>query len=196
MSQPSTTPPKKSLDIIVKLALGVFVGAFALIWGGMFLTRPDRSIPPFSIGSQEGEVVAAHVPPWTTDQQIETLLARFRKVGRQTHDFAKMKIQPTTPGDKAGRYRRIVVYVFASDGWTEPEMLHKYLAGDPEVAANFAKAVRGSYRLDDQEEEGRLGPIAGPGGERSAARLLFKGRVTDPLPADAGGEPGLSLSPL
>jgi hypothetical protein len=196
MPDTAATPPRKSLDIVVKLGLGVLVGAFALIWGGMFLTRPDRSIPPFSIGSQEGEVVAAHVPPWTTDQQIETLLARFRKVGHQTHDFAKMKIRPTTPGDKAGRYRRIVVYVFASDGWAEPEMLHKFLAGDPDVRMNFAKAVRGTYRLDDQNEEGWLGPIALFGEAAPTTRLLFKGRVTDPLPQNAEGEPGLSLSPL
>ena len=41
---------KKKLDTVVKMGLGVFIGAFALIWGGMFLTRPDRSIPPYSIG--------------------------------------------------------------------------------------------------------------------------------------------------
>ena len=194
---PTTDKPKKPpLDIVVRLALGVFVGAFALIWGGMYLTRPDRSIPPFSIGSQAGEVVAAHVPPWTTERQIETLLNRFRRVGHQTHDFAKMKIQPTTPGDKDRRYRRMTLYLFTSDGWTEPDMLNKFLAGDPEVRANFAKAVRGYYRLDDQEEEGRLGPMPGSGAETPPMRLLFKGRVTDPLPTDAEGEPGLSLSPL
>ena len=45
---------KKQLDTVVKLALGVFFGFFILIGIGMFLTRPDRSIPPYSIGSQEG----------------------------------------------------------------------------------------------------------------------------------------------
>jgi hypothetical protein len=107
-----------------------------------------------------------------------------------------MKIQPTTPGDKAGRYRRIVVYVFANDGWAESGTLHKFLAGDPEVAANFSKAVRGTYRLDDQEEEGWLGPVSLSGGAAPATRLLFKGRVTDPLPLGVEEEPGLSLSPL
>ena len=33
---------KKKLDTVVKMGLGVFIGAFTLIWGGMFLTRPDR----------------------------------------------------------------------------------------------------------------------------------------------------------
>ena len=62
---------KKKLDAMVKFGLGVFVGSFLLIWGGMFLTRPDRSIPPYSIGSQEGTLVAMHVPPWTTEAGIE-----------------------------------------------------------------------------------------------------------------------------
>ncbi|HET9866814.1 MAG TPA: hypothetical protein VFQ06_05950 [Nitrospira sp.] len=43
---PPLSPPKKSLDTVVKLALMVFFGSFALIWGGMYLSRPDRSIPP------------------------------------------------------------------------------------------------------------------------------------------------------
>jgi hypothetical protein len=82
---PSSTSPagpkaKKPLDTVVKLALTVFVGSFALIWGGMYLSRPDRSIPPYSVGSQNGHLVATHVPPGTTDHQIETLLNRFRKV--------------------------------------------------------------------------------------------------------------------
>ncbi|MBM4123819.1 MAG: hypothetical protein FJ246_02500, partial [Nitrospira sp.] len=88
-------PQKKKLDTLVKLALGVFFSSFALIWGGMFLSRPDRSIPPYSIGSQKGTTVAVHVPAWTSDTAIEVLIERFRKVGRETRDFGKMKIQPT-----------------------------------------------------------------------------------------------------
>ena len=91
--------PKKPLDMVVKLALGVLVMSFTLIWGGMYLSRPDRTIPPYSVGSQVGHIVAMHVPRDTTDQGVETLLKRFRKVGRKTHHFAAMKIQPTTPGD-------------------------------------------------------------------------------------------------
>lgn len=94
--------PKKKLDVLVKLALGVLCTSFALIWSGMFLSRPDRSIPPYSIGSQEGTAVAIHVPGWTSDPEIETLIERFRKVGRETHDFGKMKVRPTTPG-RSGR---------------------------------------------------------------------------------------------
>ena len=84
----STSPPagatagtrtKRPLDTVVKMALGVLFGSFALIWGGMFLSRPDRSIPPYSIGSQERTLVAVHVPSWTSDTEIETLIGRFRK---------------------------------------------------------------------------------------------------------------------
>jgi hypothetical protein len=188
--------PKKRLDTVVKLALGVLVMSFTMIWGGMYLSRPDRTIPPYSVGSQVGHIVATHVPHDTTDQGVETLVKRFRKVGRQTHHFAKMKVQPTTPGDPSGWYRKIVVYVFADDGWAEPEMLNKYLAGDASAVKNYEKEMRGYYRLQDQEEEGGLGPIPKAGGEVSdATRILFKGLVTDPVPAELEAE-DFSISPM
>ena len=199
---PFSTPPagptaKKPLDTVVKLALAVFVGSFVLIWGGMYLSRPDRSIPPYSVGSQNGHLVATHVPPGTTDQQIETLLNRFRKVGHQTHDFGPMKIRPTTPDDAGSRYRRMLVYVFDDDGWTDPEVLAKYVAGVATVAKEFDKSVRGYYRLQDEEEEGGVGPLPKAGELSAATRVLFKGRVTDPLPVEAESpEKDNSISPL
>jgi hypothetical protein len=188
-SEATTTPPvKRRLDVVVKLGLGVFIGSFLLIWGGMFLTRPDRSIPPYSIGSQQGTVVAVHVPAWTSDGAIETLIQRFRRVGKEGRDFGRMKIQPTTPEDPRGRYRRIQIYIFTLDTWTEPEMLRRYLAAETSSSANrelregFEKAVRGYYRLDDSEEEGRIGPIL-QGAESPAnaahSRVLFRGPVTN-----------------
>jgi hypothetical protein len=197
-SSPTLRPgskPKKPLDTVVKLALGVVVMSFTLIWGGMYLTRPDRTIPPYSVGSQVGHIVAAHVPHDTTDLGVETLVKRFRKVGRQTHHFAKMKIQPTTPGDPNGWYRKVVVYVFDDDGWAEPEMLTKYLAGDAEVVGQYEKVMRGYYRLHDQEEEGGLGPIPKTEPASDATRILFKGRVTDPVPAELEPE-DFSISPM
>jgi hypothetical protein len=181
-------PPKKKLDTVVKLALGVFFSAFALIWGGMYLSRPDRSIPPYSVGSQEGTMVAIHVPGWTSDSAIQTLIERFRKVGRESHDFGKMKIRPTTPDDPAGRYRRIAVYIFTHDSWAEPEILQRYAAGDPALKDAFENAVRGYYRLEDSEEEGRIGPILkGKDTAATAAysRVLFKGKLeATPVPPD------------
>ncbi|MGQ0666670.1 MAG: hypothetical protein ACT4O4_06515 [Nitrospiraceae bacterium] len=194
---PAGSESKKPLDIVVKLALGVFVGSFALIWGGMYLSRPDRSIPPYSVGSQLGPIVATHVPHETTDERIESLLRRFRKVGREQHDFGFMKIHPTTPGDAGGRYRRIVIYVFDDDAWTDPAMLAKYVAGDAIVVTKFEKAVRGYYRLQDQEEEGGIGPLPKSDDASSATRVLFKGRVTDPLLVDEEpAEKDISISPL
>jgi hypothetical protein len=187
--------PKKRLDMVVKLALGVLVMSFTLIWGGMYLSRPDRSIPPYSVGSQVGHIVAMHVPHDTTDQGVETLVKRFRKVGRQTHHFAKMKVQPTTPGDPGGWYRKIVVYVFDDYGWAEPEMLNKYLAGDTEVVKKYEKAMRGYYRLQDQEEEGGLGPMPKTQEASDATSILFKGLVTDPVPAELEYE-DFSISPM
>jgi hypothetical protein len=186
----------QKLDTVVKLGLAVFVGSFMLIWGGMYLTRPDRSIPPYSIGSQEGTAVAMHVPLWTSDTEIETLLHRIQKIAREGRDFGRMKIQPTTPTDKAGRYQRMTIYIFAHDSWAEQETLHRYLvakaSGNPAEQAfstEFEKTVRGYYRLDEKTEEGRLGRIyeALSGQESVAtaahARLLFKGPV---ISADVG----------
>ncbi|MDP9132553.1 MAG: hypothetical protein M3M98_05395 [Nitrospirota bacterium] len=186
----STPPPagaaagtrtKRPLDTVVKMALGVLFGSFALIWGGMFLSRPDRSIPPYSIGSQERTLVAVHVPSWTSDTEIETLIERFRKTGGESRNFGAMKIHPTTPDDPQGRYQHIAIYIFAEEGWTEPEVLHQYVTGQgAAVRERFERSVRGFYRLDGQEEEGRLGPILGSQDSAATAaysRQLFKGSV-------------------
>lgn len=178
----SAPKPKKPLDTVVKMALGVFVGSSALIWGGMYLSRPDRSIPPYSIGSQEGDSVAVHVPSWTSDAEIEALIERFRKVGRETRNFGPMKIRPTTPDDPHGRYRRITIYVFSHKDWAEADILHKFVTGEDQSVQNgFEKALRGLYRLDEREAEGRIGPLLK--GKDSAAtaaysRQLFKEMVT------------------
>lgn len=195
--QAPSPSPKKPLDIVVKMALGVLIGGFALIWGGMYLSRPDRSIPPFSVGSQSGEVVMTHVPGGTTDEQIATLLNRFRKLGRQPDGLAATKkIRPTTPGNPAGRYSRVMLYVFDNADWTEPEVLTRFLAGDPLVAADIEKAMRGYYRLWGEVEEGGVGPVPKAGEYDSTARVLFKGRVTDPLPVETEPEKDTSISPL
>jgi hypothetical protein len=125
--------------------------------------------------------VAVHVPSWTSDTEIETLIERFRKVGAETRNFGSMKIQPTTLDDPRGRYQHIAIYIFTDEGWTEPEVLHRYVTGeDSKVRDGFEGSVRGFYRLDEQEEEGRIGPV--PRGKDSAAtaafsRQLFKGTV-------------------
>ena len=128
------------------------------------------------------------VPAGTEDDQVEKLVKRFRKVGHQTRDFGPMKIYPTTPGDPGGRYRHIVIYVFDDHRRTDPEVLAKYLAGDATVMRDYEGAMRGYYRLRDQEEEGGLGPIPKNDQISSNTQVLFKGRVTDPLPVE--GEPG------
>jgi len=88
-----------------------------------------------------------------------------------------------------------VVYVFDDDGWAEPEMLKKYVAGDAAVVKNYEKAMRGYYRLQDQEEEGGLGPIPKAEQVSDATRILFKGRVTDSVPAELESE-YFSISPM
>jgi hypothetical protein len=86
--------------------------------------------------------------------------------------------------------------VFDDDGWTDPEMLAKYLSGEEKIVKEFEHSVRGYYRLHDQEEEGGIGPVPKGGDAPGTTRVLFKGRVTDPLPADEEPEQGISISPL
>ncbi|GBL40007.1 hypothetical protein EMGBD2_12650 [Nitrospirota bacterium] len=191
---PSGSQAKKPLDTVVKLAISVFVGSFALIWGGMYLSRPDRSIPPYSIGSQEETSVAIHVPSWTSDGEIETLIERFRKVGHETRNFGPMKVRPTTPDDPTERYRLLTIYIFSLDAWAEPAMLHQYLAAeDRDVRDGVRKALRGLYRLTESEEEGRIGPLL-DGPETAAtqiyARQLFKGPLS--LPSVRAVEPTIA----
>ena len=190
----SGSQAKKPLDTVVKLAISVLVGSFALIWGGMYLSRPDRSIPPYSIGSQEETSVAIHVPPWTSDGEIETLIERFRKVGHETRNFGPMKVRPTTPDDPTERYRLLTIYIFSLDAWAEPAMLHQYLAAeDRDVRDGVRKALRGLYRLTESEEEGRIGPLL-DGPETAAtqiyARQLFKGPLS--LPSVRAVEPTIA----
>ena len=126
--------------------------------------------------------MAVHVPSWTSDAEIEALIERFRKVGRETRNFGPMKIRPTTPDDPHGRYRRITIYVFSHKDWAEADILHKFVTGeDQSVQDGFEKALRGLYRLDEREAEGRIGPLLK--GKDSAAtaaysRQLFKEMVT------------------
>jgi hypothetical protein len=200
--QPSSSMPsagqktKKPLDTVVKFALCVFVGSFALIWGGMYLSRPDRSIPPYTVGAQSGHIVTTDVPRGTTDEDIELLVKRFRKVGHHTHDFARMKIYPTTPGDPGGPYRQVMIYVFDDHGWTDPEVLAKYMVGDEVVIKDYERSMRGYYCLQDQEEEGGIGPIPKSGHISNKTRILFKGRVTDPLPVESEPGQGKPISPF
>ncbi|MFO0775184.1 MAG: hypothetical protein U0172_11035 [Nitrospiraceae bacterium] len=194
------------LDTVVKLALGVFVGSFMLIWGGMYLSRPDRTIPPYSIGSQEGTLVAMHVPPWTKDEEMTALLQRFRKVAHEDRNFGRMKIHPTTPDHPGRRYDRITLYIFTHDTWAEPQMLHRYIAAanstvreEVDFRKSFENAMRGYYELNGDDEEARIGPLR-TGAARAQSdeysRELFRGKVTDPLPASTGPTPAPSLSPL
>lgn len=208
---PQAAPPRSTwpfgwwvrLDTVVKLALGVFIGSFMLIWGGMYLSRPDRTIPPYSIGSQEGTAVAIHVPPWTKEQEMAALIQRFRKVAHEHRNFGAMKIHPTTPSNPAGRYESMTLYIFTHDTWAEPAMLHRYLAAadspsreEREFRQSFENAIRGYYRLQGEQEEGRVGPLRPVNQPDEYARQLFKGAVSDPLPASTEPIPAPSLSPL
>ena len=62
----------------------------------------------------------------------------------------------------------------------------------------FEQAVRGFYRLEDDEEEGRIGPLIGKEetpGTAASARVLFKGPLTA-VPLDAPDGTARSPSPL
>lgn len=168
------------LDPVVKIGLTVLIGGFALIAAGMFLSRPDRTIPPYSIGSQEDVVVAVHVPASTSDPAIETLIRRFRTVGLASRDFRSLKVRPTTPGNPRAPYRDVVLYIFSDPVWTQPDMLHRYLAGrDGEDEEAFRRkwrnAARGGFLYSQGRTRGWLGPVPDPvrPGHNQAIRVLF-----------------------
>ncbi|TAL11759.1 MAG: hypothetical protein EPO02_03390 [Nitrospirae bacterium] len=158
--------PQKPLDPLVKTAFTLCIGLIVITVAGMILTAPDRSIPPYSVMAQHGENVTVNVPPRTTDREIEALLVRFQAAGRGSGDgFAHLKIKPTTPGDPAGRYRRLTIYVFDNPGLADEPSLRDYLAGtDPLARSGFERGVRGLYRLTGETEYGAVG-----------AKVLFRG---------------------
>jgi len=158
---------KKRLDPIVKMGLGILLGGFCLIGFGMYLSRPDRSIPPYSVGSQEGSLVALHLPSWTSDPEIESLIKRFGEVGRTTRDFAQMKIRPTTPQDSHGRYHTIQIIIFSEPSWTEPDTFQRYVVSETEKAPTLADQefrqqfegnVRAGYWANEAGQAGWIGP--------------------------------------
>ncbi len=158
---------KKGLDPIVKMGLGILLGGFCLIAFGMYLSRPDRSIPPYSVGAQEGSLVALHLPSWTSDPEIKSLLERFRQVGQKSRDFAHMKIRPTTPHHPLGRYQTIQIIIFSDPSWTEPDTFQRYVVGESQKSpipsdqtfrGQFEANVRAGYRADDTGQVGWIGP--------------------------------------
>ncbi len=155
---------KKRLDPIVKMGIGILFGGFCLIAFGMFLSRPDRTIPPYSIGAQEGTLVAVHLPSWTSDPEIESLIKRFGAVGQATRDFGPMKIQPTTPKDPRGRYHTLQVLIFSDPAWADPDTLHRYVVNESKPSSEdifrkeFEAAVRAGYRADETGQVGWIGP--------------------------------------
>jgi hypothetical protein len=180
---PRPPPAKKPLDPLVKTALTLCLSLIVITVVGMILTAPDRSIPPYSVVAQQGEVVTVSVPPRTTDADITALLERFRAVGAGDRTrFARLKIKPTTPEDPSGRYQRVAIYVFDNLGLAEEPSLRDYLLGaDPTAKGSFERGVRGVYRVTPETEFGVLGFV--PEGSVSAqglpagSRVLFRGKI-------------------
>jgi hypothetical protein len=172
-------PPKKPLDPLVKIALGLSLGLILITIIGMILTAPDRSIPPYSVMAQMGETVTVSVPPNTTDAQIEALLFRFRAALESDREgFRRLKIKPTTPNDPGGHYQRVTIYVLDNPGLAEESVLRDYLAGDPAARGAFKRSVRGIYRLTPGIEIGVLGyadeDVKLALGEANRPRILFQ----------------------
>ncbi len=160
--------PQKPLDPLVKTALTLCIGLIVITVVGMILTAPDRSIPPYSVIAQNGENVTVNVPPRTTTPEIEALLVRFQVAGHGNRNgFAHLKIKPTTPGDPAGRYQRVTIYVFDNAGLAEESSLKEYLSGaDPLSRSSFERGVRGTYWLTADQEFGAVG-----------TKVLFQGKL-------------------
>ncbi len=174
------TPARTPFDPVVKIGLSVLIGGIALIAGGMFLSRPDRTIPPFSIGAQENAVVTVHVPAWTSDPEIESLIRRFRKVGVTRRDFRSLKVRPTTPDDPNTLYGEVILYIFSDPAWTERDVLHRYLAKHPGEREEtfrraFERSARGGFLYGRGKTKGWLGPVPdrSPPGKSPTIHVLF-----------------------
>ena len=183
-AEPSREPlAKKPLDPLVKTALTICVTLIIITVIGMILTAPDRSIPPYSVVAQLGEVVTVNVPPRTTDAEVEALLVRFQAVGSGDRNrFARLKIKPTTSGDPSGLYQRVTIYIFDNLGLAEEPVLKEYvMGGDPAGKRSFERGVRGVYRLTADTEFGSLGfaSEARAAGEvpSQGARIFFQGKI-------------------
>lgn len=181
-SDPSCQPTEqKPLDPLVKTALAICVGLILITVVGMILTAPDRSIPPYSVVAQLGEVVTVNVPPGTTDAEIEALLVRFQAAGSgDRSEFGRLKIKPTTIQDPAGRYQRVTIYVFDNVGLAEEPVLREYLAGrDPTAKRSFERGLRGMYQLTKDVEFGVMGfmsddDVVHSGRTVESPRVLFQ----------------------
>ena len=182
--RPQIPPAPNSLDPLVKIALVLCIGLIVITVIGMILTAPDRSIPPYSVVAQQGEVVTVSVPPRTTEAEIEALLVRFRVAGSgDRNQFARIKIKPTTPDDPSGLYQRLTIYIFNDIGLAEELVLKDYLTGrDPAARSSFERGVRGLYRVTAETEFGALGFVPEEGasgrGVSASARVLFHGKIS------------------
>ena len=155
---PHSPKPKKPLDPLVKTAFILCVGLILITVIGMILTAPDRSIPPYSVVAQVGEWVTVHVPPNTTDKEIEALLLRFAAAVDSDHDgLGRLKIRPTTPTEAGGPYQRVTIYVLGNPGLAEESVLREYLAGDPASRGAFQRSLRGIYRLTPKSQRALVG---------------------------------------
>ena len=177
----SSSPPKP-LDPLVKIALSISIGLIVITIIGMILTAPDRSIPPYSVMAQVGEVVSVNVPPRTTEAQIEALLFRFRAAGEGDRDtFRRLKIQPTTPRDPRGVYQQVTIYILGNPGLAEESVLRDYLAGEPAAQEAFERAVRGVYRLTSDSAFGAVGFVGtearAAGAPLAGSRILFQSQL-------------------
>ncbi len=168
-AEPPRSSPKKPLDPLVKTALTLSIGLILITVIGMILTAPDRSIPPYSVMAQVGDSVTVNVPSRTTDAQIEALLFRFRLAADgDGAGFGRLKIRPTTPGNPAGVYQRVTIYVLDNPGLAEEPVLREYLAGDRMSRGAFERGVRGIYRLTPDRERAIVGS------SEENAKILFQ----------------------
>ena len=159
---------QKPLDPLVKAALTLSIGLILITVVGMILTAPDRSIPPYSVIAQIGESVTVNVPFATTDPQIEALLFRFQLAAEgDGMGFGRLKIRPTTPGNPAGLYQRVTIYILNNPGLAEEPVLREYLTGDPRSRGAFERGVRGIYWLNPNSQRAVVGS------SEENAKLLF-----------------------
>ncbi len=142
--------------------------------------------------------MAVHVPPWTSDPEIETLIRRFREVVLATHDLRSLKIRPTNPEDPNDYYREVTIYIFSDPDWTHPDTLHRYLEkkeGTEEEAfrQEYEKSARGGFIHVQGKTKGWLGriPEKTKSEKEQNIQILFEDGITAGSQSSSLAEEGL-----
>jgi len=108
-----------------------------------FAADKNIDIPKFKVTGRYANVVNVLVQKNTSDDEIKSLIIRFREA-RASNTLRNLNIPPTTPGGSKGPYGTIQIFVFSEPEWTDMNR-YKRTEKDLAYAKIWNKHVRGYY---------------------------------------------------